>query len=129
MAKDVVWVNAQDVRNKAESLVKEGNFLWLDTERIFFVRSYGARTRASARIWGLPRIWQTVLNIKPYYIIEVVGERYDKLSDSKKNDVLIHEFAHIPRNFSGALVPHFKRGRRKFSDIVEVLKSRCFKRR
>ncbi len=128
MGKGIFWYKAEDVRKKAQSLVEEGNFFWLDLRRVFFVRSYGAKTRALARIWGLPKIWQIVLNLKPYYVIEVIGEKFDKLSDAKQNDVLIHEFAHIPRNFSGALVPHFRKGKRKFTDIIGGLKLRSFKK-
>lgn len=124
MKRGVVWHEAKDVREKAISLASEGDFFWLNLDRVFFVRSYGAKTKAIARIWGLPRIWQIVLGVEPQYIIEVVSERFDKLSDSKKNDVLIHEFAHIPRNFSGSLIPHYRKGKRKFADIIGGLKLR-----
>ncbi len=128
MANGIVWYKAEDIRKKTQSLVERGDFFWLDLNRIFFVRSYGAKTKALARIWGLPKIWQKALGIEPHYVIEVVGERFDKLSESKKNDVLLHELAHIPRNFSGALVPHYKKGRRKFNDIIEGLRLRSFGR-
>lgn len=123
----LVWHKAEDVKEKALLLVREGRFHWLDLDRIFFVRSYGAKTKALARIWGLPRIWQLVLDTKPSYVIEVIAEKFDKLSKSRQEDVLIHEIAHIPRNFSGSLVPHFRRGKRKFKDLVSDLKLRSRK--
>ncbi len=128
MAKGIVWYKAEDVKEKVKAIAKAGNFIWLDIDRIFFVRSYGAKTRAIARIWGLPKVWQLVLGIKHTYIIEVIGEKFDKLSDSRRNDVLIHELAHIPRNFSGALVPHFRKGKRKFTDIIDTLKLKYFRK-
>ncbi len=128
MTNGIVWHKAEDIRKKTQSLVERGGFFWLDLNRIFFVRSYGTKTKALARIWGLPKIWQKVLGVEPHYVIEVVGERFDKLPESKKNDVLLHELAHIPRNFSGALVPHYRKGRSKFNDIIEGLRLRSFGR-
>ena len=49
------------------------------------------------------------LGIPPHYVIEVLSEKFDRMSDDDQIRVLIHEILHIPKNFSGALVPH--RGR------------------
>ena len=122
------WYKADDIKKRFFSLARSGGFDWLEFDRIFFVRSFGAKTRAAARIWGLPRIWQLVLGIRPSYVIEVVSERFDKLPIDRQNDVIIHELAHIPRNFSGALVPHFRRGKRKFENLVSSLKVRTYKK-
>lgn len=74
-----------------------------------------------ARIWSFGKIWQLALNQKPAYIIEVISEKFDSLSDKEKNNVLLHEIAHIPNNFSGALVPHIRRGKRNFFTKVKRL--------
>ncbi len=60
----------------------------------------------------MPRIWQKALRVKAHYIIEVLSEKFDKLDENNKNKILIHELMHIPKTFSGALLPH--RGRGKF---------------
>lgn len=73
------------------------------------MRGFGSTSRAIARIWSLPRPWQMVLKISPQYIIEVIAQKFDKLSEENKDQTLIHELLHIPKTFSGALSPH-KRG-------------------
>jgi predicted metallopeptidase len=85
------------------------------------MRSYKATSRARARIWSFPKIWQMALKTPPHYVIEVLSHHFDRLSNDDKIRVLIHELMHIPKNFSGALVPH--RGRHKRIDhrIVESL--------
>ena len=104
-SKRVEWTNAPDVKKRAENLISSANLSWVKTKDIYFFRSNNSKTRAFARIWGLSRVWQMALEQKPSYIIEVVSERYDKLVEKQKDRVLLHELAHIPKNFSGALLP------------------------
>ena len=110
----LTWSSDFDVQKRVKNLLSKLNFKNFDSERIYCLRSENANTRAIARIYGLSRVWQKVLNQKPAYIIEVVSEKFDRLSDSEKNKVLLHEIAHIPKNFSGSLVPHIRRGKRSF---------------
>ena len=121
----VEWVNAPDIKKRVIVLVKKLNENHLDISRLFFFRSHYTKTRAIARIWAFPRIWQLALKQKPAYSIEIISERFDHLSNPEKDKVLIHELAHIPQNFSGSLVPHIRHGKRKFSDKVKrmILKS------
>ncbi|WFO75288.1 metallopeptidase [Desulfurococcaceae archaeon MEX13E-LK6-19] len=105
-----VYTRADDVRKLAENIVTILNdyFGHIDINRIFFVRSKGSRTTAIARIHALPRIWREVLGLEPTYIIEVVSENYDPLSNDEKIKIIIHELLHIPSRFSGGLRPHGK---------------------
>jgi len=110
----ITWSFDFDVQKNVISILKKLNFPNFDNSRIFCLRSENANTRAIARIYGLSRIWQQVLKQKPAYIIEVVSEKFDRLSENEKNKVLLHEIAHIPKNFSGSLVPHIRKGKRSF---------------
>ena len=89
-------------------------------DRVYCVRSRGARTMAVARIYGLPRPW-IVVGLEPGYVIEFVSERFDPLPCREKIAVIIHELLHIPRTFSGALRPH---GRQVNDGVVERLLDR-----
>ncbi len=75
-------------------------------------RSNGAKARARARIYAMPRIWQQALDIKPHYCIEFLSQHFDHLKLEDRLRVIIHELMHIPKTFSGALVPHRGRGHR-----------------
>lgn len=119
--KKIDWQKAPDIKRQILHLVRQTEIDWLKSTSIFCVRSHYAHTRAYARIWGLGRIWQEVLDLKPSYIIEVISEHFDNLSQTEKDRVLLHEINHIPRNFSGALVPHTRRGKRSFRDRLKVL--------
>lgn len=98
--------SAPDVKKIAAKLIPKLPFPYVDVKRIVFMRSQGATSRARARIWSFPRIWQMALKLPPYYVIEVLSQHFDHLSEDDKARVIIHELMHIPKNFSGALVPH-----------------------
>lgn len=117
----IEWHKAPDIKKKIITLLEKTGVGLIDINSIYCYRSTGAKTRAIARIWGLAKLWQMTLNQKPSYIIEVISERFDKLSDHEKDKVLLHELAHIPKNFSGSLVPHIRRGKRSFRKKVDTL--------
>lgn len=108
--KSIEWVEDRTVEKRVRELSDGARFDYINPARVFCFRSRGAKTRAYARIWGLSRIFQQALKIEPAYIIEVISEKFDKLPPEKQDMVLIHELLHIPKTFSGALVPHHTRG-------------------
>lgn len=116
---------AEDIKRLVYTLAKR--FPHVNPSLIICFRSYGSSSRAIARIWSLPRIWQIGLNLKPHYCIEVISERFDKLPLEEKQRTLIHELMHIPKTFSGALVPHrtrYKRiDRRSVEKIFQIFRS------
>lgn len=119
--RSVIWEKASDIDKRIVNITSKIDLGWKNKVTIFSFRSYNSKSRAYARIWGLPRIWQMALDEEPSYVVEVLSEKFDKLRDSQKDDVLIHELAHIPKNVSGSLVPHFRKGKRNFSKRVKIL--------
>lgn len=84
----------------------------IQAEQVVAFRSTGATARARARIYAMPRIWQEALGVKPHYCIEFLSQHFDGLSKDDQWRVIIHELMHIPKTFSGALLPHRGKGRR-----------------
>jgi len=115
----IIWEKAPDIKKKSLHIINILKMSWIDKNNLYFIRSQHSSARARARIWGLPKVWQMSLREKPAYIIEVISEKFDNLTDEDKNKVLIHELSHIPKNFSGSLLPHIrKKGKRNFYDRV-----------
>jgi len=105
------WEEAEDVQRELEHLLSILDLPHVDLTRIHCYRTHGSKARAYARTWGFPKIFQKALHVEPAYVIEVLSKYYDKLHEDEKRKVLIHELLHIPKNFSGALLPHHTRSR------------------
>lgn len=105
-SKKIEWKDAPDIYHELSIIASRLNLAHIDLTKIKAVRSFGSKAYARARIWSFPKVWQQVLNLPPYYIIEVISEKFDHLSSDDKKRVLIHELLHIPKNFSGSLVSH-----------------------
>ena len=118
-------LSSDRVFKEIKKILKRTIFPHIKIKSIICFRSFGAKTKAYARIWNFPSIWQKALNLQPHYIIEVIGEHYDRLGSEEKIRTLIHELMHIPLNFSGSLLPHRTRAGRlekkvdKFYRILE----------
>ena len=102
---------APDIQKRIKNILKKIDRSYIEPKRIVCFRSFGSTSRAQARIWSLPQIWQKALKVKSHYCIEVLSEKFDRLSKINQTKVLIHELMHIPKTFSGALLPHTGRGR------------------
>lgn len=119
--KELKFTSSPSLKKRIRTLSKALDLSWIKSSRVFTYSSTGSKTRAYARTWGLPRVWQISLRIAPAYIIEVISEKFDKLSDHDQDRVLLHELTHIPKNFSGALVPHTHRRKGSFRDVLKKL--------
>lgn len=105
------WEEATEVKRSIKEILEVLDLPHIKSSRIFCYRSYGSKSRSYARIWTFPKIFQRALEVPPAYVIEVLAKYYDRLDNDQKKKVLIHELLHIPKNFSGALVPHRGRNR------------------
>jgi len=101
------YFEAHDVKEQVERIVAKLDFYHIDLNGIYCFRSVGSKSRRTvARIHSLGKLWQKALNKHSSYLIEVISERYDRLSREDKEKVLIHELLHIPKGFAGGFRPH-----------------------
>ena len=105
------WEEAKEIKKDLKEILNVLDLPHIDISRIFCFRTNGSKSRSYARIWSMPKIFQRALSIKPAYVIEVLSRYYDKSHEDEKKKVLIHELLHIPKSFSGALLPHRSRSR------------------
>lgn len=105
------WEKAPEIKKMLRQILKTLDLNYIDPKKIYCYRTQGSTSRSYARIWSFPKIFQEALNIEPCYVIEVLSKYFDKLDEDQQIKVIIHELLHIPKNFSGALLPHRTRGR------------------
>ena len=97
----------EDIGSKIKDILHKLQMTHVDGSRVACVRSIGSKSkRIIARCHGLSRIMQLAINQKPHYVIEVVSERFDKLSKEEQTKVLIHELMHISHSFGGGFRSH-----------------------
>lgn len=104
------FVQDQALQLRVAQLIKLLELNHISPSQVIVFRSFGSSSRARARIWSFPKIWQLALRAKPHYCIEVLDEKFSRLGLQDQTRVLIHELMHIPKTFSGALRPHRHRG-------------------
>ena len=115
----IKYFDAPEIKKQVDEIASDLDLFHIVPQFVFCVRSKGSKARRTiARIHGIGKIWQGVLNLPPSYTIEVISEIYDKMSSEEKEKTLIHELLHIPGGFSGGFRPHKGYVERK---IVEQL--------
>ena len=103
----IKYFPASDIKQQVDEIASSLNLFHIVPQFVFCIRSKGSKAKHTiARIHGLGKIWQDALNMPPSYIIEVISERYDKMSKEEKEKTIIHELLHIPKGFSGGFRPH-----------------------
>jgi len=98
---------AEDIDLRVKEILGKLKITHIDETRLVCLRSRGSGSRrVIARCHGLSRIMQLALQEKPHYVIEVLSERFDRLSREDQTKVLIHEILHIPHSFGGGFRAH-----------------------
>ena len=102
----IKYEHAPDIE-KAATTIADKLEMMHDLSRVIFMRSRGSKSVYTlARCHALPRIMQKALGVKAHYIIEVIGEKFDRMSDEEKKKTLIHELLHIPKSMGGGFRHH-----------------------
>jgi len=98
---------ATDVKSLLEEIASRLGFSHVLIDRVLCLRSRGSKaTHTIARIHGLSRVWQRALGVKAHYVVEVISERYDSLTQEEREKVIIHELLHVPKSFQGGFRHH-----------------------
>ena len=106
-AMPIEYVQAPDVKKLADEVAENLSLYHVVPQFVYCVRSRGSASRRTiARIHGFGRIWQETLHLPASYIVEVISERYDKLTEEDREKTIIHELLHIPAGFAGGFRPH-----------------------
>jgi predicted metallopeptidase len=103
----IKYFEAPDVKKLVNEIADCLDLFHIVPQFVFCYRSKGSTSgRTIARIHGLGKIWQEALSLPPSYVIEVISERYDRLSETDREKTVIHELLHIPHGFAGGFRPH-----------------------
>ena len=74
---------------------------------VICIRSFGSSSRGTiARCHALGKAMQLALGRKGFYVIEILSNRFDKMSEGDRLRTLIHELMHIPKSFGGGFRHH-----------------------
>jgi predicted metallopeptidase len=106
-------------------LISKLGLSYIKTDRIYIAWSRGSKTTALARIWGLPSPFVKLGICEPAYVIELISEKFPKLSCDEIVETLIHELLHIPRTFSGGLRAHGEWSKKR--NIKKIVKEKLRK--
>ncbi len=97
---------APDLKTRLTDIVNKLNMEHIDLERVECLRSFGSSTkRTLARCHTIGKVMQKGMKTSAFYTIEFL-EKFDKLSFSDQDKVIIHELLHIPKTFGGGFRQH-----------------------
>ena len=78
----------------------------LDLTRVICMRSFGSKSNSLARCHAIPKIVQKALNMEGHYVVEIISENFDRLSEKEKTKTIIHELMHVPKSMGGGFRQH-----------------------
>ena len=106
----IKYTHAPDIQDISKEIVEKLEWNHIPLEHVAFIRSFGSSARRTiARCHALGKAMQIGMGRKKgFYLIEVISEKFDKLSDDEQLKVIIHELMHIPKSFGGGFIHHDK---------------------
>lgn len=123
---------APEIKSKISEICFKLELGHVDLSNVICLRSRGSGSRNTiARCHTISRIWQKALGTKAIYLIEVISERFDKMSEEDRIKTLIHELMHIPKAFGGGFIHHSQFGNlnklyKKFCEATSLVFDRTF---
>jgi len=103
----IKYCDAEDIKKEAEDIVKTMDWKHIRLGDVYFLRSVGSSSRGTiARCHTLSKPLQLALKREGFYLIEVIHERFDKMSEDDRKKVIMHELMHIPKTFGGGFIHH-----------------------
>jgi len=119
----IKYQNAGDIKERARRVIAKLGWNHINIDEVGFLRSHGSSSRGTiARCHALSRPLQIGLNREGFYTIEVLSERFDKLSEDEQLKVIIHELMHIPKAFGGGFIHHDKVCERNINQLYQKYK-------
>ena len=98
---------APDIERQLGQIARKLKMKHVDLKRVKGVRSYGSTGQGIiARCHALPKVMQLALGQEAHYVIEILTEGYERLSEEAQIKILIHELMHIPETFGGGFRMH-----------------------
>lgn len=121
----IKYHDAPDVEERMKDLISVLGFDHIPLDRVGCVRSTGSSARRTiARCHGMPKIMQRGMKTKPFYVIEVISEQFDKMKEEDRIKTIIHELLHIPKNFGGGFRHHDFVNHKNIEKMYNVYKIR-----
>src|SRR6266404_3335301 len=108
------WQDAEDIKEDLADIIKHIDLPHINLERIYCYRTKGSKTRAYARTWAFPKIFQSALLVEPAYVIEVLSQHYDKLDEDKRKKYLFTNYSISQKFFRRFTPPQIKKQEYQF---------------
>jgi predicted metallopeptidase len=100
------YIDAPDLKERMVEIVRVLGMDHVDVDRVECLRGYGSSSRRTiARCHTIGKLMQRAMKVKAFYAIEFL-ERFEKMSKSEQDKVIIHELMHIPQTFGGGFRQH-----------------------
>jgi len=121
----IKYFPAPDVEKKMRDIIPKIGMGHINPSEVSCIRSRGSSARrVIARCHGMSKVLQIGMRRGAHYVVEVISEQFDKLSEDEQTKVVIHELMHIPKNFGGGFRHHDYVTRMNVEKMYKIYKKR-----